>query len=116
MNRNIYVSGPPIWATYNEACGESFTTHRRHIGQFSGTSSATTLVARMVVLIPPINPNLTAREIKDIMQKTADKILDKDPKSIVVQTMVNTTIEAGARGSDTEDLRKNLQKRDSMSR
>lgn len=41
---------------------------------FGGTSSATPLVAGICALILSANPNLTAREVKDILKMTADKI------------------------------------------
>jgi subtilisin family serine protease len=41
---------------------------------FGGTSSATPLAAGICALILTANPNLTAREVKDILAKTADKI------------------------------------------
>lgn len=41
---------------------------------FGGTSSATPLVAGICALILSANPNLTAREVKDIIRATADKI------------------------------------------
>ncbi len=41
---------------------------------FGGTSSATPLVAGICALILSANPNLTAREVKDIVRLTADKI------------------------------------------
>ena len=41
---------------------------------FGGTSSATPLVAGICALMLSANPNLTAREVKDILQSTADKI------------------------------------------
>lgn len=41
---------------------------------FGGTSSATPLVAGICALILTANPNLTAREVKDILAKTADKV------------------------------------------
>ncbi len=41
---------------------------------FGGTSSATPLVAGICALILTANPNLTAREVKEILAKTADKI------------------------------------------
>ena len=41
---------------------------------FGGTSSATPLVAGICALILTANPNLTAREVKDVLAKTADKI------------------------------------------
>lgn len=41
---------------------------------FGGTSSATPLVAGICALMLSANPNLTAREVKEILQQTADKI------------------------------------------
>lgn len=41
---------------------------------FGGTSGATPIVAGICALMLSANPNLTAKEVKDILQKTADKI------------------------------------------
>lgn len=41
---------------------------------FGGTSSSTPLVAGVCALILTANPDLTAREVKEILQSTADKI------------------------------------------
>lgn len=41
---------------------------------FGGTSSSTPLVAGICALMLTINPDLTAKQVKDILQKTADKI------------------------------------------
>lgn len=41
---------------------------------FGGTSSATPLVAGICALILSANPELTAKEVKEILQSTADKI------------------------------------------
>jgi subtilisin family serine protease len=41
---------------------------------FGGTSSSTPLVAGICALMLSANPELTAREVKDILQSTADKI------------------------------------------
>jgi subtilisin family serine protease len=41
---------------------------------FGGTSSATPLVAGVCALILSANPNLTAKEVKEILTQTADKI------------------------------------------
>ncbi len=41
---------------------------------FGGTSSATPLVAGVCALMLSANPDLTAKQVKDILQKTADKI------------------------------------------
>lgn len=41
---------------------------------FGGTSSSTPLVAGICALILSVNPELTAKEVKEILTKTADKI------------------------------------------
>jgi len=78
LNPQQFVSGRGIWTTDNEAYGEGFTAHSRYTGQFGGTSSATPLVAGVAALVLAANPNLTAAEVKDILQSTADKIVDTD--------------------------------------
>ena len=46
---------------------------------FGGTSSACPVVAGVAGLVLSANPNLTAREVKQILQETADKITDTTP-------------------------------------
>jgi subtilisin family serine protease len=46
---------------------------------FGGTSSACPLVAGVAALILSANPDLTASEVKQILQQTADKIVDTNP-------------------------------------
>jgi subtilisin family serine protease len=46
--------------------------------EFGGTSSATPLVAGICALILSANPNLTAKEVKEILIQTADKIGAED--------------------------------------
>lgn len=46
---------------------------------FGGTSSATPVVAGVAALVLSINPDLTAGQVKQILQQTADKIVDSDP-------------------------------------
>ena len=46
---------------------------------FGGTSSATPVVAGVAALILSANPRLTAREVRGILEETADKIVDPDP-------------------------------------
>ncbi|NJN86483.1 MAG: S8 family serine peptidase [Leptolyngbyaceae cyanobacterium SL_7_1] len=43
---------------------------------FGGTSSACPVVAGVAALVLSVNPNLTAREVKQLLQDTADKIVD----------------------------------------
>lgn len=46
---------------------------------FGGTSSACPLVAGVAALVLSANPDLTAAEVRQILQQTADKIVDPDP-------------------------------------
>ena len=47
-------------------------------GYFGGTSSACPVVAGVAALVLSANPDLTATEVKQILEKTADKIVDND--------------------------------------
>lgn len=51
--------------------GRSRGQHYKHFG---GTSSSTPLVAGICALMLSANPDLTAKEVKEILQQTADKI------------------------------------------
>ena len=53
------------------ADGKSRGDHYKHFG---GTSAATPLVAGICALMLSANPDLTAKEVKEILQNTADKI------------------------------------------
>ncbi|MBD1834764.1 S8 family serine peptidase [Cyanobacteria bacterium FACHB-472] len=46
---------------------------------FGGTSSACPVVAGVAALVLSANPDLTAQEVRRILQQTADKIVDPDP-------------------------------------
>ena len=46
----------------------------KHYKHFGGTSASTPLVAGICALMLSANPDLTAREVKQILQSTADKI------------------------------------------
>lgn len=56
---------------------------------FGGTSSATPVVAGVAGLILSANPRLTAREVRAILQETADKIVDADPDPQLGKRMGN---------------------------
>jgi subtilisin family serine protease len=71
-----FAPGRGVWTIDNEGRGDDFTQNSLYTGIFGGTSSATPLVAGISALILSVNPELTAAEVKDILQATADKIVD----------------------------------------
>lgn len=48
------------------------------VSTFGGTSSACPVVAGVAALVLSANPDLTAQDVKRILQETADKIVDRD--------------------------------------
>jgi subtilisin family serine protease len=82
----ISPRGLGITTTDNEGAGagSDFTAGSRFTDRFGGTSSATPTVAGVCALILSANPALTGREVKELLQKTADKDL-----SLVTDTPVN---------------------------
>jgi subtilisin family serine protease len=79
LDEKRFVPGRGIWTTDNEAFGDDFTAHSRYTGLFGGTSSATPLVAGVAALVLSANPELSAAQVKEILQDTADKIVDANP-------------------------------------
>ena len=79
LDPQAFVEGLSIWTIDNEQYGSGFTPNNRFTGDFGGTSSATPLTAGVAALILSANPNLTAREVKQILKDTADKIVDTNP-------------------------------------
>lgn len=49
-----------------------------YTGGFGGTSSACPVVAGVAALVLSANPDLSAQEVRQILQQTADKIIDPD--------------------------------------
>lgn len=82
-----YVPTPPI--VRERLQGEGVFTSDRldaagyasgdFVENFGGTSSACPIVAGVAALILSVNPDLTAAEVRQILQDTADKITDPDP-------------------------------------
>lgn len=72
---NEKLPGRGIVTTDNENMGEDFTPNSRYTDRFGGTSSATPTVAGVCGLLLSRNPQLTALQVKQIIQQTADKDL-----------------------------------------
>lgn len=83
LDRHAYVPGLGIWTTDNEQYGDDFTGGNRFTGHFGGTSSATPLVAGVAALVISANPALGAKEVKQILEETADKIEDPNPDPVL---------------------------------
>ena len=83
LDNQAQVPGRGIWTTDNEQFGYGFTGGSRFTGSFGGTSSATPLVAGVAALVISANPALTAGEVKEILQETADKIEDTQPDPVL---------------------------------
>lgn len=82
-----YVYTPPTVQTGLEGLGIVTTDRVGGSGysttdlasDFGGTSSACPLVAGVAALVLSANPNLMAAEVRQILQQTADKIVDPNP-------------------------------------
>lgn len=88
-------AGLGITTTDNEGFGlhSDFTSGSRFTDNFGGTSSATPTVAGVCGLMLSANPALTASEIKEKLQQTADKDM-----SLVTDTPVNEPGDFNAEG------------------
>lgn len=62
------------WETGNYKYWRDGRSRGNKYKHFGGTSSSTPLVAGICALMLSANPDLTAKQVKDILQKTADKI------------------------------------------
>jgi subtilisin family serine protease len=80
---NSPVPGRGIWTTDNEQHGAGFSAGSQYTGNFGGTSSATPLAAGIAALMISANPDLTAKQVKEILQETADKIVDPEPDIVL---------------------------------
>lgn len=83
LDAAISAPGRGIWTTDNEDYGYDFARGSRYTGDFGGTSSATPLAAGVAALIRSVNPNLSALEIKDILEQSADKIVDLEADPVL---------------------------------
>ncbi len=77
------MPGRGIWTTDNENQGLGFSSNSRYTGSFGGTSSSTPLVAGTAALLLSVNPELTAKEVRKILESTADRIIDRTPDPVL---------------------------------
>jgi len=62
----------------SDRLGPTGYTADSYTADFGGTSSACPVVAGVAALMLSVNPDLSATEVKQIMQATADKLVDPD--------------------------------------
>lgn len=78
----IYLPGKGIVTTDrmgSDGYDPGDTTPDSGPAAFGGTSSACPLVAGVAALVLSANPRLTAREVRQILEQSADKIVDPNP-------------------------------------
>lgn len=85
INPQVRLAGRGIWTTDNEETGLGFTIDSRYTGRFGGTSSATPLAAGVAALVKSANKDLSAKAIREILEATADKIIDNDADPVLGQ-------------------------------
>ena len=85
LSEGTFDTGPPIQQALSgrvvltsDRTGQDGYTTDDFTG-FGGTSSSCPLVAGIVGLMLSANPDLTAHEVKQILQRTADKFIDNEP-------------------------------------
>ncbi|MEL6353776.1 MAG: S8 family serine peptidase [Cyanobacteria bacterium J06627_28] len=85
LSEGTFDTGPPIRTRLpgrvvltSDRTGDKGYTDDDYAG-FGGTSSACPLVAGIVGLMLSANPDLTAKDVKQLLQTTTDKITDKEP-------------------------------------
>lgn len=75
----IQVDIPGLGIVTSDRMGSSGYSQNQFAMDFGGTSSACPLVAGVAALVLSANPQLTAREVRQIIEQTADKIVDPNP-------------------------------------
>ncbi len=76
---NVTEDTPGLGIFTDDLLGEAGYETGDFVSEFGGTSSACPVVAGVAALILSANPNLTAQEVKRIIEDTGDKIIDRDP-------------------------------------
>src|SRR4028119_50447 len=74
----VTVSLPGLGIFTDDLVGDLGYETGDYTRTFGGTSSACPVVAGVAALVLSANPDLTATEVKRLLQETADKIVDRD--------------------------------------
>ena len=72
----LALVGRGITTTDNDLFGRGFTANSKYTDRFGGTSSATPTVAGVCGLVLSANPDLTAAEVRSVIESTADQNMD----------------------------------------
>lgn len=83
IDNQVWVPGRGIWTTDNDQFGTDFTPNSRYTGDFGGTSSACPLAAGIAALVISANPQLTGKQVRQIIEETTDKIEDPTPDPVL---------------------------------
>ncbi len=78
---------PGLGVVTTDRGGSSGYSYSDYTYSFGGTSSSCPLVAGVAALVLSANPYLTAREVREILESTADKIEDTDPDPQLEQSL-----------------------------
>jgi len=73
----IKLRGRKIVTTDNSGSAGASPSSYRY--DFGGTSAACPIAAGVAALVLSVNPELTAAEVKEVLQRSADKIVDSNP-------------------------------------
>lgn len=72
-----YLPGLGVFTT--DRLGAAGYSPDDYTNTFGGTSSACPVVAGVAALVLSVNPDLTALQVKQILQQSTDKLVDSDP-------------------------------------
>ena len=76
------LAGRNIWTADNDKYGVGYESGP-YTGRFGGTSSATPVVAGIAALMISVNPHLSGDQIREILQSSSDRIVDKNPDIVL---------------------------------
>lgn len=82
LDYSLKLQGRGLCTTDNFFGGAYLSPNSRYTTNFGGTSASAPIVAGVAGLVKSVNPQLTARQIRQIIEQTADKIVDNEPDMI----------------------------------